>query len=344
MTPQAVPANTARAPLAKIVPNPKARLKDQFHEVARFKHLSPRTETAYWDWVVRYLKFHKEQLGDWRHPRDLGSQGVTPFLTYLATERNVSVSTQNQALNSLLFLYREVLGLLFVAKDFVRVRRSPGVPTVLTREEVRELLDAMTGTYQMMARLLYGTGMRLLELLRLRIKDIDFARGQIIVRAGKGAKDRVTMLPDSLRDPLQQYLAGVRKWHERDLLDGYGNVALPSGLARKYPNACREWSWQFVFPSANRSTNPETGLTGRHHMAETGLQRAVKQGLQLTSITKFASCHTLRHSFATHLLESGVDIRSVQDLLGHKNVATTQIYTHVMKKPGLGVRSPLDPI
>jgi integron integrase len=274
----------------------------------------------------------------------LGSRGVTPFLTWLATERDVSVSTQNQALNALLFLYREVLALPMVAGDFVRVRRPPGVPTVLTREEVRELLAALTGTYQLMARLLYGTGMRLLELLRLRVKDVDFARGQIVVHAGKGAKDRVTMLPESLRETLQKHLAEVRKRHQWDLEEGFGSVSLPSGLARKYPNAEREWGWQWVFPSANRSRDSETGRIGRHHTAETGLQRTIKEALRRTSITKSASSHTLRHSFATHLLESGTDIRSVQNLLGHRNVATTQIYTHVMQKPGMGVRSPVDSI
>jgi integron integrase len=342
MTPQTGLANTARVPPDRVLPNPKARLKDQFHEVARFKHLSFRTETTYWEWVVRFLRFHKERAGAWQHPRDLGNRGVTPFLTYLAAERNVSVSTQNQALNALLFLYREVLTLPMLAGDFVRVRRPPGVPTVLTREEVRELLDEVTGTYQLMARLLYGTGMRLLELLRLRVKDVDFARGQIVVRAGKGAKDRVTILPDSLREPLQKHLANVHKLHERDLLKGFGCVSLPSGLARKYPSAEREWGWQWVFPSANRSTDPETGRTGRHHAAETALQRTIKEALRRTSITKSATCHTLRHSFATHLLESGTDIRTVQNLLGHRNVATTQIYTHVMQKPGLGVKSPAD--
>lgn len=227
-------AKAALTPLGKLLPNPKARLKDQFHEVARFRHLSFRTETTYWEWVVRFLKFHKERAGAWQHPRDLGSRGVTPFLTYLANERNVSVSTQNQALNALLFLYREVLTMPMVAGDFVRVRRPPGVPTVLTREEVRELLAPLTGTYQLMARMLYGTGLRLLELLRLRVKDVDFARGQIVVRAGKGAKDRVTILPESLREPLQKHLAQVRKLHERDLVEGFGCVSLPSGLARKY--------------------------------------------------------------------------------------------------------------
>jgi integron integrase len=342
MTPPSLPANAAQAPLGKLLPNLKTRLKDQFHEVARFRHLSYRTETTYWEWVVRFLKFHKERAGNWQHPRDLGSRGVTPFLTWLATERMVSVSTQNQALNALLFLYREVLALPMVAGDFVRVRRPPTIPTVLTREEVRELLAELTGTYLLMARLLYGTGIRLLELLRLRVKDVDFARGQIVIRGGKGAKDRVTMLPESLREPLQKHLAGVQKLHQRDLEEGFGSVSLPTGLARKYPNAEREWGWQWVFPSANRSKNFETGLIGRHHASETALQRVVKEALHRTSITKSVSCHTLRHSFATHLLESGTDIRSVQNLLGHRNVTTTQIYTHVMQKPGLGVKSPVD--
>jgi len=303
MIPQSASANTAGGQQDKLLPNPKARLKDQFHEVARFKHLSPRSETAYWEWVVRFLKFHKERAGDWRHPRDLGSRAVTPFLTWLATVRDVSISTQNQALNALLFLYREVLVLPMVAGDFVRVRRAPGVPTVLTQDEVRELLAAMSGTYQLMARLLYGTGMRLLELLRLRVKDVDFARMQILVRAGKGGKDRPTILPKKLVEPLQVHLAAVKKLHECDLVDGYGTAALPGGLARKYPNAGREWGWQWVFPSNNRSTNAETGLTGRHHVTETGLQRTIKEALRRTTITKSASCHTLRHSFATHMLE-----------------------------------------
>lgn len=326
----------------KLQPNPKARLKDQFHEVARFKHLSTRTETTYWEWVVRFLKFHKERAGDWRHPRDLGSKGVTPFLTFLATEREVSISTQNQALNALLFLYREVLSVPMVAGDFVRVRRPPRLPTVLTQDEVRELLASMSGTYQLMTRLLYGTGLRLLELLRLRVKDVDFARGSIMVRAGKGGKDRMTVLPEKLREPLQQHLANIKRLHDRDLVEGYGNVSLPGGLARKYPNASREWAWQFVFPSSNRSTDPETGLTCRHHVTETGIQRTVQEALRRTSIIKPASCHTLRHAFATHMLEARVDIRTVQALLGHKNVATTQIYTHVMQKPGLGIQSPFD--
>ena len=342
MTPRHLRAKAASEPLGTFLPNPKARLKDQFHEVARFKHLSPRTEGAYWDWVVRYLKFHKGVIGDWRHPRDLGTRGVTPFLTYLATERDVAVSTQNQALNALLFLYREVLALPFLSGDFIRVKRGPAVPTVLTREEVRELLNAMAGTHALMARLLYGTGLRLLELLRLRVKDVDFGRGQIFVRAGKGNKDRVTILPESLREPLKAHLLEARELHQRDLILGTGTVYMPPALARKYPHAEREWGWQWVFPSATRSRDPETGTVRRHHAAETSLQRAVKVALHRTTITKSASCHTLRHSFATHLLESGTDIRTVQTLLGHNNVATTQIYTHVMQRPGLGVRSPVD--
>jgi integron integrase len=280
MEPQSASANAACMPRDKLVPNPKARLQDQFHEVVRFKHLSPRSESAYWEWVVRFLKFHRERAGGWQHPRLLGSKGVTPFLTYLATERDVSISTQNQALNALLFLYREVLLVPMVAGDFVRVRRPAGLPTVLTQDEVRELLGAMAGTYLLMARLLYGTGMRLLELLRLRVKDLDFGHGDIMVRAGKGGKDRLTVLPDKLREPLQQHLAAVRQLHERDLVEGYGTVALPGGLARKYPNAGRERAWQWVFPSANRSTNAETGLTGRHHVTESGLQRTLKVALR----------------------------------------------------------------
>lgn len=342
MTPQSALANAAQPPREKLVSNPKARLQDQFHEVARFKHLSPRSETAYWEWVVRFLKFHRERAGEWQHPRILGSKGVTPFLTYLATERDVSISTQNQALNALLFLYREVLLLPMVAGDFVRVRRPAGLPTVLTQDEVRELFKAMSGTHQLMARVLYGTGMRLLELLRLRVKDVDFARGQITVREGKGGGSRVTMLPESVREPLKKHLERVRKLHEEDLAEGFGWVPLPGQLSKKYVNAGKEWPWQWVFPSAHRSRDPASGKIARHHTAETGLQRVMKLAVARSSINKPASCHTLRHSFATHLLEGGTDIRQVQDLLGHKNVATTQIYTHVMQKPGIGVRSPLD--
>jgi integron integrase len=342
MSSSSLPAKAVAPPLERLQPNPKKKLQDQFHEVARFKHLSLRTEQAYWEWVVRFLKFHRDQAGNWQRPEVLGSQGVTPFLTWLATERDVAISTQNQALNALLFLYREVLALPMRAGDFVRVTRPAALPTVLTREEVRELLGGLSGAHQLMAQLLYGAGLRLLEMLRLRVKDLDFGRGQIMVRAGKGGKDRVTVLPQSLREPLQKHLAGVRARHNRDLAEGFGEVPLPANLRLKYPNAGKAWNWQWVFPSGNRSTDPVTGMTARHHTTETGLQRKLKEALERTTITKPATCHTLRHSFATHLLEAGTDIRTLQDLLGHKNVATTQIYTHVMQKPGIGVRSPLD--
>lgn len=331
----------ANQPAEKLRANPKGRLQDQVHEVARFKHLSLRTEQCYWEWVMRYLKFHRERAGGWRHPKDLSSTGVTPFLTELAV-KGVSISTQNQALNALLFLHREVLHLQFVAGDFLRVSRPPRLPAVLSREEVRELIGLMDGTYKLMAQMMYGTGLRLLELLRLRVKDLDFARGQITVREGKGGGSRVTMLPESVREPLKKHLERVRKLHEKDLAEGFGRVPLPGQLAKKYVNAGMEWAWQWVFPSAHRSRDPVGGKIARHHTAETGLQRVMKQAVLRSSINKPASCHTLRHSFATHLLESGTDIRSVQNLLGHKSVTTTQIYTHVMQKPGIGVRSPLD--
>jgi integron integrase len=324
-----------------LLPNPKGRLKEQFHEVARFKHLSLRTEQSYWEWAVRYLRFHRERAGVWRHPRDLGSIGVTPFLTKLALE-GVSASTQNQALNALLFLHREVLHVPFVPGDFVRVKRPPRLPVVLSREEVRELVGLLDGTYKLMSQMLYGTGLRLLELLRLRVKDVDFTRGQITVREGKGGGSRVTMLPESIREALKKHLERVRVLHEQDLAEGFGWVPLPGQLAKKYVNAGKEWPWQWVFPSAHRSKDPLSGRIARHHTAETGLQRMIKQAVARSSINKPASCHSLRHSFATHLLENGTDIRSVQSLLGHRHVTTTQIYTHVMQKPGVGVKSPLD--
>jgi integron integrase len=263
----------------------------------------------------------------WRHPRDLGEAEVRDFLTHLAVEQNVAASTHNQALSALLFLYAEVLHRPLGALGLLeRPQRPARLPVVLSREEVRQWLEAMEGTAQLMARLLYGTGLRLIECLRLRVKDVDFERGQIVVREGKGDKDRITMLPQSLREPLRAHLARVRLLHEKDLAEGLGWVALPSALARKYPNAEREWQWQWVFPSAVKSKDPATGRWGRHHTAETALQRAVKKAVGLARLTKPATCHTLRHRFATHLLEAGYDIRTVQELLGHKDVSTTQIY------------------
>ncbi len=337
------PTKAAKWQGDKFVPNPKLRLREQFAEVCRFKHFSLRTEEEYWGWIKRFLVFHRSAPGIWRHPRDMGADEVARFLSHLASERKVSASTQNVALNALVFLYGQVLHKgLGAFGEFARAKRPKRLPVVLARDEVNQLFAAMDGTHKLMAQLLYGTGMRLIELLRLRVKDVDFERNQIIVRSGKGGKDRVTVLPDKLKLELQRYLAEVRSQHQKDLADGLSWAELPDGIGKKYPNAEKEWAWQWVFPSATRSTQPQTGRLGRHHTAETGLQRSVKEAFSKTSIGKLASCHSLRHSFATHLLESGYDLRTLQDLLGHKDVSTTQIYTHVMAKPGLGVRSPLD--
>jgi integron integrase len=261
----------------------------------------------------------------------------------LATTDHVSAATQNQALNAVLFLYTQVMRTdLGDVGEFLRASKPRRMPVVLSRDEVRRLLASLEGSWRLMAQVLYGTGLRLMELLRLRVLDIDFARNQIVVRGGKGDKDRVTMLPETLKAGLQRHLERVRLLWEKDLQEGFGEVYLPESLARKYPRAAREWRWQWVFPSRSRSRDPRSGRERRHHVQETGLQRSLKAGLELSGITKRATCHTLRHSFATHLLENGYDIRSVQDLLGHKDVTTTQIYTHVMVKPGVGVRSPLD--
>jgi len=273
----------------------------------------------------------------------MGGTEVREFLTHLAVERRVAVATQNQALNALVFLYREVLGReLGELGEFERARRRERVPVVLTRQEVERVLRCTAPKYRLVLQLLYGTGMRLLEGLRLRVKDVDFGQGHIVVRDGKGMKDRVTVLPESLRGLLQAQIARVRNLHEKDLAAGLGRVYLPEALRRKYPHADREWGWQWVFPSSRVAVDPLDGARKRHHLMETAIQRAMKEAVRAAGILKPASCHTLRHSFATHLLEAGYDIRTVQDLLGHKDVTTTQIYTHVMQKPGIGVRSPLD--
>ncbi|MEI6078583.1 MAG: integron integrase [Verrucomicrobiota bacterium] len=329
------------------VPNPKLRLREQLREVMRFKQFSLRTEEAYWNWIRQFILFHGK-----RHPREMGKTEVEAFLSHLTTAKNVAVSTQNQALNALIFLYREVLHQPFDALGRVeRPRRLPRVPTVLSQPEVTRLLAHMEvtrllahmeGTTGLLARLLYGTGLRLMEGVRLRVKDIDFGRNQIIVHDGKGFKDRVTVLPESLRVGLQAHLKRVEALHGQDLKLGLGRVWLPGALRVKYPNAEREWIWQYVFPAKSIAVDPETKLRRRHHVNEMSLQRAVKAAARLAGLQKLVTPHTLRHSFATHLLENGYDIRTVQDLLGHKDVSTTQIYTHVMQKPGLGVRSPLD--
>jgi integron integrase len=301
-------------------------------------HYSDRTEETYVHWIKRFIYFSGK-----RHPAELGADEVTAFLNYLARERDVAAATQNQALAALLFLYKEALGTpLPWLTQLERAKRPVHVPSVLSREEVTRLLAAMQGTKWLMASLLYGAGLRLRECLKLRVKDVDFGYRQILVRDGKGAKDGVTMLPQSVIEPLQQHLARVRLLHERDLADGYGDVELPHALARKYPRAQYQWGWKFVFPSPKLSTYPKTGVIRRHHVYENYLIRGVKEAARAARIHKHVSCHTLRHSFATHLLEAGCDIRTVQELLCHVSVETTMIYTHVMNKGGRGVKSPLD--
>jgi integron integrase len=288
--------------------------------------------------VRRFILFHGR-----RHPAELGPDDVERFLTHLAVERNVASSTQNQAKSALLFLYREVLGAELPWLDGVESAQAPKrLPVVLTRAEVEQVLARLSGTTALILRLIYGTGMRVLECLRLRAKDVDFARREIIVREGKGFKDRVTMLPDVLAQPVQAHLARVQWLHGRDLASGYGAVYLPHALARKYPNAAREWPWQYVFPSTRLSRDPRSGEVHRHHADPKAVQRAMQQALRDAGIAKHATPHTLRHSFATHLLDSGYDIRTVQELLGHADVSTTMIYTHVLNRGGRAVRSPLD--
>ena len=323
---------------AKVIPNPKARLLDQVREVLRVKHYSIHTEQAYVAWIKRFIFFHGK-----RHPRDMGAPEVQTFLSDLAVTGQVSASTQNQALNALVFLYREVLHQeLGWMNELVRAKRPKRMPTVMSKEEVQRVLAAMTGTPQLMARLLYGTGMRLMESLRLRVKDIDFANNYIVVRDGKGEKDRLTTLPATLKAALEEHLKRVRILHAKDLAAGFGEVYLPDALARKYPAAARDWAWQWLFPSARLSVDPRSGKQRRHHADPQALQRAVRAAVHLAQIPKPVSCHTFRHSFATHLLEAGYHVRTVQELLGHQKLDTTMIYTHVMRQPGIGVRSPLD--
>jgi integron integrase len=311
---------------------------DRLVTVIRQRNYSIRTEEAYRSWTERFLAF----IGHC-DPRTAGAADVVSFLETLAVRGNVSASTQNQALNALVFFYDQALEQpLGDLGAFIRAKRPQRLPVVLTRGEVLRLLDQMEGAHRLMASLLYGTGMRLMECLRLRVKDVDFADCQIVVRDGKGQKDRVTPLPDTLSEPLRAHLEQVRALHEADLRQGHGEVFLPSALARKYPNAAREWGWQYVFPSGRLSVDPRSGAIRRHHRHENGLQKAVKQAATAARLTKPANCHALRHSFATHLLETGYDIRTVQELLGHSDVSTTMIYTHALHRGGQGVVSPLD--
>jgi integron integrase len=310
---------------------------NRVREVIRARHYSIRTEQSYTQWVKRFILFHGK-----RHPKELGENEVVAFLTHLAVKRQVSPSTQNQALNALVFLYRHVLDQpLGDIIGAVRAKRPERLPVILTRTEVRQLFANLDGPHWLPACLLYGSGLRLMECLRLRVKDLDFDHRAITVRCGKGGKDRVVTLPDPCIKPLKQQLAQVCKLHNKDLQDGFGAVWLPHALARKYPRAATELGWQYVFPATKRSVDPRSGVTRRHHLDDSCLQRAIKLAVRKAGITKPASCHTLRHCFATHLLERGMDIRTVQEQLGHKDIRTTQIYTHVLQRGGNAVVSPL---
>lgn len=316
----------------------KRKLLDQVRDAIRLRHYSIRTEQAYTDWIRRFIVFHNK-----RHPCEMADAEVTEFLTHLARVGNVAASTQNQALSALLFLYKEVLKVEIGWLDKVeRAKKPTKLPVVLTAAEVQRIFAALRGKEKLMAQLLYGSGLRLMECVRLRVKDLDFARAHITVREAKGGKDRITMLPVNLAQPLQQHLAAMRLQHQQDLSDGFGSVYLPFALARKYPNTEREWCWQYVFPSSRIARDPRSGKMQRHHIAEGLLQSALKRAVRASGVAKPATCHSLRHSFATYLLENGYDIRTVQELLGHKDVSTTMIYTHVLNRPGIGVKSPLD--
>ena len=319
-------------------PAPPPRLLDQVRNAIRVRHYSRRTEQAYLRWIRRFILYN-----DKRHPSELGGPEITRFLTWLAEERNVSSSTQTQALSALLFLYRHVLQLALPwMEEVVRAPARPRIPVVLTREEVRRVVRRMQGTERLVVMLLYGSGLRLLEALRMRVKDVDFDQSQIVVRGGKGDKDRITMLPQSLKAELKRHLSETRIVHEKDLGRGAGPVDLPTALARKYPNAGKEWQWQWVFPATRLGLSEDTGAPRRHHLHESVVQRAVTQAVREAEIGKRATCHSFRHSFATHLLEDGYDIRTVQELLGHNDVSTTMIYTHVLNRGAFGVRSPAD--
>jgi integron integrase len=319
-------------------PHQRPKLLDEIRTLLRFKHYSLRTEEAYLGWIKRFILFHRK-----RHPREMGAEEVTAFLSHLASHGHVAAATQNQALAALLFLYKEVLAIdLPWLTDIERARKPKRLPVVLSRDEVDRLMSRLEGTHALMARMIYGTGMRLMECLRLRIKDVDFDHREIVIREGKGGKDRITMLPNTLVPPLRDHLHGVRTLFETDRRKNIPGVYLPDALSKKYPNAGWEWGWQWVFPARELSVDPRSGIRRRHHTHEQALQRAIKQAVRMAEIAKPATTHTLRHSFATHLIASGYDIRTVQELLGHADVSTTMIYTHVLNRGGRGVLSPLD--
>ena len=331
------PIASSGAIKAPVMP-PKPKLLDQVRQAIRTRHYSPRTEETYIHWIKRFIFFHNK-----RHPAEMAEAEIARFLSHLATESHVSASTQNQALNSVLFLYRQVLRKdIGYVNGVVRANRPKRLPTVLTRQEVRSIFGNLDGVEWIMAMLLYGAGLRLMECLRLRVKDVDFSRNEIRIRSGKGDKDRVTMLPGAVKEPLLTHLQGVKRQHEEDLQKGLGRVALPDALERKYRNAGSEWGWQWIFPATSHYADRITGEKRRHHLHESLLQKAVKEAVRKAGLPKPASPHTLRHSFATHLLEDGYDIRTVQELLGHSDVTTTMVYTHVLNRGGHGVNSPAD--
>jgi integron integrase len=314
------------------------KLLDQVRDKCRVKHYSIRTEYSYTAWIKRYILFHGK-----RHPKEMGAEDIEAFLTHLAVEGNVAAATQNQAKSALLFLYKEVLVIELPWLDNITQAKIPKrLPVVLTIAEVESLLSHLKGTHLLISNLLYGGGLRLMEAVRLRVKDVDFATNEILVREGKGFKDRVTMLPEAISSSLKVHLAKVKALHDEDVSQGNGEVYLPFALDKKNPGSARDWGWQYVFPSKNLSLDPRSGKTRRHHVDEKGVQRAVKQAVRDSDIVKPATPHTLRHSFATHLIQSGYDIRTVQELLGHSDVSTTMIYTHVLNKGGRGVKSPRD--
>jgi len=319
-------------------PQQPPKLLDQVRAKIRLKQYSIRTEESYVSWIRRFILYHNK-----RHPLEMGKKDIEQFLTNLAVNRNVAASTQNQALSAILFLYRDVLEVeLPWLTDVTRAKKPTKLPVVLTPVEVDAILQRTRDTWWIISSLLYGSGLRLMEGVRLRVKDVEFTRGEIVVRAGKGNKDRITMLPNHLVDPLKKQLINARELHNKDIAEGFGAVYLPYALNRKYPNADKEWGWQYVFPSFKRSVDPRSGVERRHHVDEKGVQRAIRQAVRNTGINKPATPHTLRHSFATHLLEAGYDIRTIQELLGHKDVSTTMIYTHVLNRGGKAVCSPLD--
>ena len=322
----------------KFRPNPDSRLMDQVQEVMRYYHYAYRTEQTYCDWIKRFLKFYDYK----QHPREMNAPEVERFLSHLAMQGQVAAATQRQALNAIVFLYRDVLDVELGEIGHIRSKKQRHPPTVLTQTEVQQVLLHMEGTHRLMTQLLYGGGLRLMECIRLRIQDVDFGQGRIFVRGGKGGKDRTVVLPEAIRIPLADHVERVKILHTADLREGFGEVYIPEALARKYPNACREIGWQYVFPAKSRSKDPRSGKTRRHHVMESGLQKAVKEAVRKAGITKRAGCHTMRHSYATHLLENGVNIRMVQELMGHKDVKTTEIYTHVINKDLNAVQSPLD--